>query len=221
MKTFKIFFRPISFLFAFLILFVSCTQYDEGVTIIEKNYSGEELFRGIYFSDGEIAQRIPSLKFNNNMIADLSIEQKLELDKFQSQIVEHLKGIDPNYFENFKHTITSNDIYKIEKHLEMVSRDIASYVEILLAEKGTNLNEIKKLYDNELAVNPDEIFSGVALALLITVVIVIAIAINVTVTKTKTEDVLESPETIYSVAKLLQGENSLNRQQFILEISKL
>src|SRR5690606_5544439 len=77
-----------SFTMAMTMLFVSCSQYDDNVqkqfqsndkNILmtnSKHYSGEDIFRGIFFLEGDFVKEIPAL-YNAKVERDLIIENPM------------------------------------------------------------------------------------------------------------------------------------------------
>ena len=60
MKSIRKYLKSISSLLAFLVLLVSCTQYDSSVDddLAINQSNGEELFKGIFFGNGPIASKL-------------------------------------------------------------------------------------------------------------------------------------------------------------------
>ena len=67
--------------FSFVILaFSACSKQDTDFTQSKKAvYSGEELFRGIFLLDGDVADKIPSYMQNTLAIKRMTPEQKTQL----------------------------------------------------------------------------------------------------------------------------------------------
>lgn len=81
-----------------------------------KSYSGEELFRGIFFLQGEVANKLPSLYSIQTEVKDANIKaQKLLL---ADEIIEGIKKIDSNFLSWFKVEIESDDYNRIEDALK-------------------------------------------------------------------------------------------------------
>jgi SdpC family antimicrobial peptide len=90
---------------------------------IAKSYSGEELFRGIFMAEGEVADKISifdkmpirqRLQTNDS----LKIKYKTELD----EIVTAIKVEQPNFFTNFEKEITSGNVLKVQTELNYASK---------------------------------------------------------------------------------------------------
>lgn len=86
--------------------------------IIVESFSGEDIFRAIFFFQGEIVESLPSLQKNKETIqATFNVNPDAELvyEEFTNQIIEKVKVIDPNYFIKFKSKISSENLYQIEE----------------------------------------------------------------------------------------------------------
>ena len=75
--------KPISLFMAFLVLFVSCEQYDDDIfndSIKTNQVTGKELFKSIFFGYGSIGGQISILEKNH-----------LQLNVFQKKKHKNLK----------------------------------------------------------------------------------------------------------------------------------
>lgn len=90
---------------------------------IAKSYSGEELFRGIFMAEGEVADKISifdkmpirqQLQTNDS----LRIKYKTELD----EIVAAIKVEQPNFFTDFEKEITSGNVLKVQSEFHHASK---------------------------------------------------------------------------------------------------
>jgi SdpC family antimicrobial peptide len=134
----------LSMTMAVLILFVSCTQYDEDVSqkaISEEandlmkrgaNYTGEDIFRGIFFLEGKFVNEIPSL-YNAKVERDIIIENPMFVSSYpelseqylnqeagleNDSLVLKIRELNPNIFTELKSSILSKDPYKVKDKLE-------------------------------------------------------------------------------------------------------
>jgi len=107
-------------------IFFSCFN-DDQTAIVKKEYSGEELFRGLFFLEGEVAQRLESLKPNLDEMAT-AVKANAEIQKsyndFTNEIMKQIKILDPDFLKNFKKQIHSDNYYSIELALGNGSRMI-------------------------------------------------------------------------------------------------
>lgn len=109
------------------VLFVSCKTRNPGQTTQQTNkvpYSGEELFRGIFFLEGEVANKIPEIR-NLKKISGfnkISDYKKDLLEKTRSRIVSEIKKDHPDFFPNFAKTLQSGDRVKIQQTLIEVDK---------------------------------------------------------------------------------------------------
>lgn len=118
-------FITISLSFAFLLVsckkdsiesIKSCNSNVENV----KNYSGEDLFKGIFLLQGDAAHKIPlladkvnSIKKNYKISPDA---EKIQME-FSNRILFCIKKSDNNFFIEFKEQIESGNYFKIREAL--------------------------------------------------------------------------------------------------------
>lgn len=88
---------------------------------VTHHLSGEEMFRGIFFAEGQFAELIPELKATQTMYSSnqLSVDEKRALALARTQIIASIKASNPHYFEDFKASIqTANPVLIKEKIME-------------------------------------------------------------------------------------------------------
>jgi len=176
MKPIKKNIRILSVLLTISILFVSCHQtIEETLNDSETNsvssefqkrpsneYTGEELFQSIFFGYGEFAEKIGLYKSFIDQIEKTKDEDKQkfeeEYQKFTQRFTtfaEKISDETPNYFEDFKTTILSDDNIEIQNAVELGYDKIYENLEILLPEL---LPLIKSLQEDEdiIAMNEQE-----------------------------------------------------------------
>lgn len=104
----------ISFFFSAALLFASCTQYDVNESDLLKSnyingYSGEEIFKGIFFLDENFASNIEIL--NTSILYDEINKNEFLVNNLKdasSLISNEIRKKDPLFFENFEVLIKSN-----------------------------------------------------------------------------------------------------------------
>jgi SdpC family antimicrobial peptide len=77
----------------------------------QSKFSGEEIFLGIAFGQGEVGKLFPELW-------DSLDEEELnsqEAKEFTSSAIEKIKEQDPTYFDDLQSAVYSNDIQQIDK----------------------------------------------------------------------------------------------------------
>lgn len=99
-----------------LILFVTTTAQAHP-PLNEADYSQEELFRGIYFAQGPVADRIAMLKaFDvNRFVKDAA--KKKEIANFQDQVVAKMTKEHGAFLKELKTSIASRNNFKIKNTL--------------------------------------------------------------------------------------------------------
>jgi len=176
---------PISLFMAFLVLFVSCEQYDDGVeTPVENKLSGEEIFKSIFFADGVLTEKLPSLSSIDTK-GKLSESELTKFETYKTEIVDFLKGKNQNYFEDFQKVMYSQNPSLISKVISKSAEDIIPWANEKLALHDLTIEEISKTKDIEsIKKNIPNAYSKEACAVLVAalvVAVIAAVAVAVTI----------------------------------------
>jgi SdpC family antimicrobial peptide len=97
-----------------------CTTTASAISTSPKaiDYSAEQLFRGIYFAQGPVADAVPEAKaFDiHRFVKD---EEKLqEVLAFQNQLFQEIQRSHPEFLSSFRSTIISGNHYQIKTKLQ-------------------------------------------------------------------------------------------------------
>ncbi|ELR72483.1 hypothetical protein C900_01478 [Fulvivirga imtechensis AK7] len=104
-------------LFSALIVASSCSTEEE--VSPEPEYSGEEIFRGLFFWQGPLAGKMEVLKPGAEQLAtNMTKDQWAEYAQFSDEIVRQVNVIDPGYLAEFKRSMQSENLYEIELALQ-------------------------------------------------------------------------------------------------------
>lgn len=104
-----------------LIMFLSCTRdniHPEKYDAVD--FTGKELFKGIYFASGAVAKATPSIR-NSYSYYELSKTDATKKQNFELRMNEILSEIEkqnPDYFEEFKREIQTKNQLIIESALK-------------------------------------------------------------------------------------------------------
>ena len=151
--------KKIAFLLSFIILFISCSKDnlvqnelgEESPNKLSK-FSGEDIFNGIIFYEGEVAKIFPTTHEQTVIKTKLNSDILKKLHKVQSDIIDVLKAKDPEYFTNFKNIITTGNHLTIRNQLMQSSMDIREVASKLhnldISKRMTAENLANKLYVN-------------------------------------------------------------------------
>lgn len=110
---------------ALAVVLVSCDSQTESVKPSLAAYSGKELFEGLMFAKGEVASAIPELKREIVTRASISGELLDDIDKVEDNMIKIIEAKNPDYFDNFKASITSG------KHI-LIKRTLSEGEEVML-----------------------------------------------------------------------------------------
>lgn len=118
--------RIISFILTILLFltFVLPNEIIDAKTI--NNYTGEELFEGIYFGNGKVAQKFPEI-WGRTEFKHLTKDKLFK--KGIKDIEKDLKKNDINYFINLKNSVTSGNQLIIKEQLNKTNSDILNICE--------------------------------------------------------------------------------------------
>lgn len=102
----------------FFALFMLCTFSYASTAQNAYPYSGQEVFEGVYFKDGPVAQKIAILRNNSfrNHITDR--DQLKAADHFQAQVMKRIAQDNPAFFSEFGTQISTRNHVKVMGALE-------------------------------------------------------------------------------------------------------
>ena len=127
----------------------SCSKKQASTEISKKEYSGEELFRGIFFLEGEVAGRIPSYQL---VLQNKEVKENLEHQEsinFKTEITQILLQENSTLFSNLQASIYLKDRYAITQNIKEINMHIKNIMESNTSLLGKNIdftsNDITKL----------------------------------------------------------------------------
>jgi hypothetical protein len=153
MKKIRKYSKSIALLLTFSFIFASCSQQDDSLinksnshdfSILQRNsnlYNGEELFRGLFFLEGDFVNEINSLQESKIFINlnNLSSEKKNQVKVFHDFIINEIKITQPNYFNKFKESLQNDNLYSVKQTLA----DAGS----LINQVGLSSEAYKKMFE--------------------------------------------------------------------------
>lgn len=90
--------------------------------------SGEELFKGIFFGQGQVTQAIPELANVFNQAGQMSAEEQSEFNAIMNETVAMIQNEKPQFFGNFKSGIQSGDHFEIDATMQDAAKVLAKSV---------------------------------------------------------------------------------------------
>lgn len=139
-------------------LCMSCNKADDfmdsdnpqGITLKNAQFSGEELFKSIYFVDGQATSLLPVLTDNIKIYDYLKTQEEIaEYKQFQDKVILYLSTTNPDFFTNFQQAMSSQDPVKIKETLLESTKLMLPFLNEAMS--GTGLD-----YDVTVS-NPDDI----------------------------------------------------------------
>ncbi|AZA78624.1 hypothetical protein EG347_14450 [Chryseobacterium sp. G0186] len=89
-----------------------------------KKFNDEDVFKGIIFLEGDVAELFSDYKelnFRNFVKNENEIN---EIVKFQNLLISSLKEQNPNFLSNFKREVTSGDYYRVHQSISAAHKEI-------------------------------------------------------------------------------------------------
>jgi len=83
----------------------------------KNSYDGETLFKGIFFGDGQFADKIPQYAELVEMNKSLSTEERAKLNEAEAYVIGEITKQDARFFERFKVQISSGNHVKIRSEI--------------------------------------------------------------------------------------------------------
>jgi SdpC family antimicrobial peptide len=128
-------------------------------------FSGQDLFVGIFFMDGPVAQRLPELvedirvqggapeddaeleKLRSQFPPPTEVEgeRRAEIDRFEQRVLALVEAADPTFFARFAEDLQSGDHFRVDAALTEGSEVLEA---ALAADLGVSSEELRK--------NPDQ-----------------------------------------------------------------
>lgn len=141
------------------ILFISCSQYDELFTnennsnnVFSKslNYSGEDIFKGIFFAKGEVANLLTNINNSHSyyLINNLSNAESIQYELEIESVINEIRTKNSSFFDDFKNQIESGSHVLINETISEGAKKIfEAYVDKYIAnsEKENFLSAIDQI----------------------------------------------------------------------------
>jgi SdpC family antimicrobial peptide len=142
MKLSKINLKVLSFLFASLFLFTNCSKYTSEVGSFKDTYSGEDIYKSIYFGIGDFSTKISLLKGNVVTYDALPHKAQQQIESNAEKIIDIIKSKDAKFFNRFQEDILSKNHLQIEHALKQGATSISENIQMLFPEISKQLNYI-------------------------------------------------------------------------------
>lgn len=103
-----------------------------------RSFTGEDMYRGIFFAEGEFAKLIPeitSLKAHTS--ARLTTNQSDHKTQVRQQIIQTIKQRDALFFDRFEAAMMSQNVLNVQRMLMLASANTSKAVASLYGSSGT------------------------------------------------------------------------------------
>lgn len=92
------------------------------------SFTGKELFKGIFFAQGQVAQLIPEIQEKVDMDAWLNNSEKVEYKKFMNEVIVAIDKKHPSFFKNFQLKVQSGSHVRISQEMSRASKILSDMV---------------------------------------------------------------------------------------------
>jgi SdpC family antimicrobial peptide len=147
MKQIRKFANKVAMVLAFSLLSASCSQYDDDAVLESRDqakYSGEELFKGLFFFQNDIAENIVHLKDIKSSITKLKYKNEIEksLTDMSSISVNFINMKYPSFFKELEDVLYSGNRFEIQKKMNLSVKMIEQA--LLTSKKYSSILKIGK-----------------------------------------------------------------------------
>jgi SdpC family antimicrobial peptide len=108
----------LSFMAILAMLMMFVTFESQARTVKALSYSGEALFEGIFFAEGEVAAQIPELSGMNAKNFVSTDKERQEIDAFRAFVVDYVNDNYPEYMGDLENAVSSRSHVKIDQVLK-------------------------------------------------------------------------------------------------------
>ncbi|AQG80671.1 hypothetical protein [Spirosoma montaniterrae] len=111
---------------------------------VSHRYSGEEMFRGLFFLEGRYAEAIPELKSVSMTYSYklAKVSSKDAIHKTRNQLVATIRAEQPMFFDNFQKAMESGNHLRVESTLRAARKVVEATAERLYK---LDMQQIEKL----------------------------------------------------------------------------
>lgn len=114
--------------------------------VASRAFSGEELFKGVFFGIGEVSEKIT--EFNTNFSSFTTNPEDLQaIARVQEEIVASITSKHPEFWASFKRDVESGNVSKVKKSVELGSKYVSEALNLDLKnlKSQANLEQLKEL----------------------------------------------------------------------------
>ena len=102
----------LAFIFVSSSLFAHGSVAEARAKIPSTNFTGEELFKGLFLAQGEVGKRLTPYVFSNELYKYANTTEALQQS---DELLKLVREKDPNYFEKLRVAVYSKNPYRIQK----------------------------------------------------------------------------------------------------------
>ncbi|WP_018675840.1 hypothetical protein [Riemerella columbina] len=126
-------------LLTIVFILVSCNRDSDDINN-RFDFTGEEIFKGIFFQEGKFVDRVQSLSDISRDAIVLSPEMEKDKQLLINDVIQNINNKNPYFFENFKKDIKSGNYIKIENAINHGSDELLK--SLLISKKyGNSIRE--------------------------------------------------------------------------------
>ena len=123
------------------------------------NFSGEEMFRGLFFIEGKYAEAIPELKSMgiSYLYNEMNVVEKKEVIDLRNKVVGLITKENPAFFEHFKDVMLTENPILIKEELAKTHDIVNQKIQEVLDLSQTEFNSVQKTFSQSLKNNHNKV----------------------------------------------------------------
>ena len=127
---------------AFLAMLMTFVTFEsQARTIKVMSYSGEALFKGIFFAEGEVAEQIPELSGLSAKNFASTDEERHEIDAFQAEVIAYVNKNHPGYMGALESAVNARSHVKINQVITQGKSIVEAAVNSLSYERDLKVEQ--------------------------------------------------------------------------------
>ncbi|HMR44312.1 MAG TPA: hypothetical protein PKC40_10790 [Saprospiraceae bacterium] len=121
-KVYQLVSRP--YVIAFLVVSILSLHFSNSLFAVNAKtnlarYSGIELFKAIYFMEGNLVTQIPTLNtLKQSTMNEMTGDDYAEYTQIQNEVIDQVRSYDPTFFAQLENAVNSNDHYQISETIK-------------------------------------------------------------------------------------------------------
>jgi hypothetical protein len=130
---------------ALVLLFVSTScQTESSFTSNEEKLTGQDIFKGVFFAQGEFANRLSMQSEKHQQYLQLDVEQQEQIQNQVDELVQLIETQNPEFFSEFKRKMLSRNHLLVREGLFAGAEALSSHLYAAFPEIQPVADQIKE-----------------------------------------------------------------------------